>query len=184
MTTKWNEGDRLKFITTFGDEIIGKVFVHEPETNTLVIQEASFKSKRNFRVINAQYIDRTAPAPEEQNELHRREEDLIKVGQLNLKLLRQREDEALAKAQQSVNKLGQGVSAIAQIVFNELDKILPCRWEGQSIVVMNAVRVESPYTVDACVAVTSTGQRSLAQVQKVVEGARKKIEKQNPELLK
>lgn len=38
MTTKWNEGDRLKFITTFGEEIIGKVFVHEPETNTLVIR--------------------------------------------------------------------------------------------------------------------------------------------------
>lgn len=38
MTTKWTEGDRLKFITTLGEEIIGKVFVHEPETNTLVIR--------------------------------------------------------------------------------------------------------------------------------------------------
>jgi len=34
-----------------------------------------------------------------------------------------REEEALAKAQQSVNKLGQGVSALAQNIFNELDKM-------------------------------------------------------------
>ena len=39
MTTKWNVGDRLKFITTFGEEIVGKVFVHETETNTLVIRK-------------------------------------------------------------------------------------------------------------------------------------------------
>jgi hypothetical protein len=57
MTTKWNEGDRLKFITTFGEEIIGKVFVHEPETNTLVIRILTcnnlFKHSLIFYNINA-----------------------------------------------------------------------------------------------------------------------------------
>lgn len=51
---------------------------------------------------------------------------------------------------------------------------LPCRWHEKSIIVMDEVRIDPPYTVESCRA-KNEASSALALVQKMVAGAREKL---------
>lgn len=50
-----------------------------------------------------------------------------------------REDKAVKLAILEAEKIGEGVSEEAQMIFNALSKTLPCRWDKKKIVVLEEV---------------------------------------------
>ncbi|RKP04977.1 anticodon-binding domain-containing protein [Thamnocephalis sphaerospora] len=95
------------------------------------------------------------------------------VGPLPLDRLRAREAKAIKEAHQAEARRGVGVDKEAQDIFDALSKTLPCRWHEQTIVVLDEVLVEPPYTVESCKANASSSS-SLARVKKL-EGERKRL---------
>jgi hypothetical protein len=53
---------------------------------------------------------------------------------------KEREERAVRAAQLEASKIGTGVSEQAQAVFDAVSKTMPCRWDGQTIVVLDEVR--------------------------------------------
>jgi hypothetical protein len=84
-----------------------------------------------------------------------------------------RMENALRCAKAAADNIGENVSALAQDVFDALARTLPCKWNGDVIVVMDEVEVRGP----AYDAATGTGQTDGAaeRVQKVLALERAKL---------
>ncbi|KAG0002773.1 hypothetical protein BGZ65_002337 [Modicella reniformis] len=96
------------------------------------------------------------------------------VGYVHLAKLQQREQQAVKEAQVAAARIGVGVSSLGQDIFDALSKTLPCRWAGDSIVVMDEVIISPPYEPDNCKANPSS-YITLARVKKVLEGERMRL---------
>ena len=83
------------------------------------------------------------------------------------------DENALRCAKAAADNIGENVSALAQDVFDALARTLPCKWNGDVIVVMDEVEVRGP----AYDAATGTGQTDGAaeRVQKVLALERAKL---------
>lgn len=84
---------------------------------------------------------------------------------LNMDRLLHRERQAIRQWEEAMARIGEGVTAEAQAIFDALSKTLPCRWRQKEMLVMDEVVIRPPYTEADC---QSKDQRSLAHVQKVV----------------
>ncbi|CAN6908296.1 unnamed protein product [Brassica oleracea] len=67
---------------------------------------------------------------------------------VNLDGLRAKEALAIRQAEADAERMGVGVTAEAQSIFDALSKTLPVQWENSDILVMKEVRVRSPYLSD------------------------------------
>ncbi len=70
-------------------------------------------------------------------------------------------------------KIGTGVSDEAQAIFDALCKTMPCRWEKDSIIVFDSIRIVAPYTRDQCSVIPGSsggGAKSLERIKLVVCG--------------
>lgn len=77
---------------------------------------------------------------------------------------------ALQRAHEKANKVNRNVSKEAQEIFDAISRILPTRWEGKDIVVMDHVTVKGPgYRSEDCRA-AKEATSALARVKKVVSG--------------
>lgn len=56
----------------------------------------------------------------------------------------------------------------AQDIFDALARTLPTRWDGTSIIVLDAVIISSPYKPDDCRGGSGAPSGTLARVKKVV----------------
>ncbi len=84
-----------------------------------------------------------------------------------------RMENALRCAKTAADNIGENVSALAQDVFDALARTLPCKWNGDVIVIMDEVEVRGP----ANDAATGTGQTDGAaeREQKVLALERAKL---------
>ncbi|KAJ2126973.1 hypothetical protein IW136_006523 [Coemansia sp. RSA 678] len=80
-----------------------------------------------------------------------------------------RKARALVQAKERASRIGVGVSEHAQSIFEALSKTLPCRWDQNSIVVLDEIAIDSPYTTDTCRELTSAAS-TLLRVKKVLQG--------------
>ncbi|MCJ1333947.1 hypothetical protein MMC10_010653 [Thelotrema lepadinum] len=82
--------------------------------------------------------------------------------------------DSLLKAQA---RIGKGVSQEGQEIFDGINRTLACRWEGKTIVVIEAVAIHEPYRPEDCRAPNGKGVgfQMLGRVRKVLENERKKI---------
>jgi len=69
-----------------------------------------------------------------------------------------------------------GVSDVGYGLHHSLGKTLQVRWQGKSIVVMDAVRVDPPYDVDTCKAVLEKHAKQLERVKVLVKNELLKLE--------
>jgi len=60
-------------------------------------------------------------------------------------------------------------------VFDALSRTMPCRWDAERIVVLDAVVIFPPYGTADCKAVKGVASGSLGRVKKVLEMERKKL---------
>lgn len=53
---------------------------------------------------------------------------------------------------------------------------VPCRWHEKSIIAMDEVRIDPPYTANSCLA-DDSNSAALKFVKRLVEGSREKMSK-------
>ncbi|PRQ30947.1 putative Anticodon-binding domain-containing protein [Rosa chinensis] len=126
--------------TTLGDDFQGQVITFDCPSNILILQEGlKGGPKRNIRLLKANYIKELSYLGQAEDPLD------IKNCYLDLNSLRAREESAIRQAEAECERIGVGVTSQAQNIFDALSKTLPVRWDKTVIVVMNEVRVSSPY---------------------------------------
>ena len=86
---------------------------------------------------------------------------------------KKRESEAYEAMEAAMAMLNPNASAAGQACFDALSKTLDCSWSGDSINVLDQVRVDAPYTEDACVSLDGNKQ-SLDRIRKIVTAGLKK----------
>ncbi|XWS22558.1 hypothetical protein CRYUN_Cryun29cG0046600 [Craigia yunnanensis] len=158
----------LSIKTTLGDEFEGQIISFDRLSNILVLQEGSKSGpRRNIRLLKANYIKEFS--------LLRQDEDPLDVKKcfLDLTSLQAREDSAIRKAEADSERFGVGVTSEAQNLFDSLSKTLPVRWDKTVIVVMNEVRVRSPYLPEC---VSGGTPAANERVKKVLELERKRMQ--------
>ncbi|KAJ3117439.1 hypothetical protein HK100_000818 [Physocladia obscura] len=80
-----------------------------------------------------------------------------------------RERAAVAVERASIKKIGPaGVPKQAQDIFNVLDKTLPTKWKGDTIIVLDEVMIMAPYGIDDIRGITQTAGNAVDRVQKIV----------------
>ncbi|KAG6601368.1 Protein LSM12-like A, partial [Cucurbita argyrosperma subsp. sororia] len=123
--------------------------------------------RRNIRLLKANYI-------KEFSFLGHGEDPLdLKNCYLDLNTLRAREELAIRQAEIEAERIGVGVTSEAQSIFDALSKTLPVRWDKTVIVVMNEVRVSSPYLPES---VSGGTPAANERVKKVLELERKRLQ--------
>ncbi|KAK7348690.1 hypothetical protein VNO80_23306 [Phaseolus coccineus] len=161
-------GCLLSIRTTLGDEFEGQVVTFDRPSNILVLQEASKHGpRRNIRLLKANYI-------KDFTFLGQAEDPLDPTNCfLDLAALQAREEVAIRQAEADAERIGVGVTSEAQSIFDALSKTLPVRWDKTVIVVMNDVRVGSPYHPESVVGGTPAANE---RVKKVLEFERKRLQ--------
>ncbi|KAJ2699087.1 hypothetical protein H4218_002872 [Coemansia sp. IMI 209128] len=87
-----------------------------------------------------------------------------------------RKQRALIQAQERAQRIGVGVSDKAQSIFEALSRTLPCRWSRDSIIVLDEVSIEPPYSVDSCREL-QPASFSLQRVKKVLQGELSRLDR-------
>lgn len=160
----------LSIKTTFGEEFQGTVITFDRSSNILAIQEGKNSGsgqKRNIRLLKANYIKDFTLLGHGEDPLD------VKKCFLDLNSLQAKEEAAIRLAEAEAERVGVGVSAEAQSIFDALAKTLPVRWDKTVIVVMNEVRVSSPYLPESVVGGTAAAND---RVRKVLEFERKRLQ--------
>ncbi|PNT24671.1 hypothetical protein POPTR_008G146200v4 [Populus trichocarpa] len=161
-------GCLLSIKTTLGEEFDGQVMTFDRPSNILVLQEGSKHGpKRNIRFLKANYIKEFSFVGQAEDPLD------IKKCYIDLHSLQAREELALRQAEADAERIGVGVTAEAQSIFDALSKTLPVRWDKTVIVVMNEVRVGSPYLAEC---VSGGTPAANDRVKKVLELERKRLQ--------
>ncbi|KAK4763915.1 hypothetical protein SAY87_013353 [Trapa incisa] len=132
-----------------------------------VAQEASKQGpRRNIRLLKASYIKEFSFLGQGDDPLD------LKNCYIDLNSLQTKEELALRQAEAEAERIGIGVTSEAQSIFDALSKTLPVRWDKTVIVVMNEVRVSSPYVADSVYGGTPAANE---RVKKVLEFERKRL---------
>ncbi|XP_062159511.1 uncharacterized protein LOC133866868 [Alnus glutinosa] len=162
----------LSIKTTLGDEFEGQVIAFDRYSNILVLQEGSKQGpRRNIRLLKATYIKEFSLLSQAEDPLD------IKKCYLDLNSLQAREDLAIRQAEAEAERIGVGVTSEAQNLFDALSKTLPVRWDKTAIVVMNEVRVSSPYLPEC---VSGGTPAANDRVKKVLEFEKKRLQSRGP----
>jgi len=103
------------------------------------------------------------------------EASAIKLPKVDIKVLKERQNRAIAKAKDDAAFIGDGVTAHSQAIFDSLRKTMPCEWKGQDMLVLKEVTISPPYTPQSCQGSGAVLQR----VKKVLTGVLDKVEKSN-----
>jgi len=98
---------------------------------------------------------------------------------VNLGRILGREAEAIDFAR--TRMAGEGVSVEAQLIFDALSKTMPCHWDKSDIVVLDDVRITSPYSASNIVGNNVAANKLLIDRLKVIlEGEKKRLQKDTP----
>ncbi|XP_075657980.1 uncharacterized protein LOC142627960 isoform X1 [Castanea sativa] len=160
-------GCLLSIKTTLGDEFEAQVITFDRHSNILVLQEGSKPGpRRNIRLLKANYVKEFSFLGQAEDPLDN------KKCFLDLNSLQAREESAIRQAEAEAERRGVGVTSEAQNIFDALSKTLPVRWDKTVIVVMNEVRVSSPYLPES---VSGGTPAANDRVKKVLELERKRL---------
>lgn len=169
-------GTRVVFRTTLGETIVSTVFEYDPITACVMLREpgahngvATLRILRTTCISEVISVERPAPG---------RPPDVLDYAgglpEVCPEKGKRREERALLAAQMEADRVGEGVTKETQMVFEALAKTMPCRWQGKSILVLDLVTVNEPYTAEAATA-AAAHTSTLLRVQKVLNAERERL---------
>jgi len=141
--------------------------------------------KKSFRIIRTIYIkelqvfsisDNTSTNSSDTgdtNNTNTNQPEYTDLPPVNVTRIRAKEETTISNQRQ---RLGVGVTQEAQDIFNALAKTLPVRWDNKEIVVLDDVRIVSPYNINNC---NGGSVASRERVQKVLEGEKRRLMKKD-----
>ncbi|KAI9892088.1 MAG: hypothetical protein M1814_001794 [Vezdaea aestivalis] len=97
-----------------------------------------------------------------------------KIKRVNSALLKEKVNKAVQAEKKLKERIGKGVGKEAQDIFDAIERMFPTRWEGKSMVVLNSIKIDPPYTLANCKALGNNA-KELARVKMQLEHERKKI---------
>ena len=157
-------GNLYRIKTSFGISD-GKV-VTVDAVNEIVVLEYLFERKSNFIFIALQSIVSFENLPE-----YALETSPSVVLNDKIEVITARLEKSVSIREELASKIGKNVSLLAQNIFDALS-IMPCHWDKDTIVVMDAVRVVKPYFPENCLGANPS---QLTRVQNIVAVQRKKL---------
>lgn len=141
---------------------------YDKALNIVVLQEGdSGGARRNLRFLKTTFIKDVKLVGQVQDAFD------LKISPPDMKSLRDREEAAIKQAEAEAERIGVGVTAEAQDIFDALSKTLPCRWDKTTILVMNDVCVNEPYLPQNVIGGASAANE---RVRKVLEEERKRLQ--------
>lgn len=153
----------IKVTTTGGKVHEGELFAIDPLSKALALKN----EQGSYAIISPSQITsitgdlNAAKTPE-----------LAQLG-INPKTIEKREDSHLKQAQKCVDALNSNVSEETQSLFDKINFILPCSWDGASFIVLEEYRIDPPY--DNVTVMSGSDGSGLDRVKTVLEGERKKL---------
>ncbi|KKK17019.1 hypothetical protein P175DRAFT_0501257 [Aspergillus ochraceoroseus IBT 24754] len=160
--------------------IEGTLFTACPITNLVALNIADSKAQAgDYRIIPIARIQSFQILSLASGEPTSFSDAVPSLHALDIRALKAREANAVAKLQEGEAKRGKGVTREAQDIFDAFSRTMPARWDGANIIVADAVAIAPPYRVDDCRALVAGDTAALTRVRKVLEMERKKIELRN-----
>ncbi len=195
----------VRLTTILDNDITGKLYAYCPTTDTVTLIEDkrsnesesasnSTSNGQNFRIVKIAFLkgitvlDKKAAA-KQIRESHARQGSSLAtpnpfetsspaISPVSVSSITKTKANALKSLTLANMTKGKDVSLEAQDIFDAIFKTIQhTRWADKSIIVLDEVRIDPPYTVESCKAKDSNSQ-ALDLVKKIVDGARKKIDQE------
>lgn len=163
-----------------GDEVVqGLVYCTDQISNSIVLKKSLNYTTlaSDIRVVNASCVKAkkviAAKAPKNRDGDDGEEQEIaMPLPNVTKKSIDEREKRAIRLAEESFKHINQKASPEGQAVFDRLLKACnEVKWNGESIIVLNNIKVDPPYSADNCRLVKSSGvmhEASLDRVKRIV----------------
>ncbi|MCJ1231611.1 hypothetical protein MMC12_008289 [Toensbergia leucococca] len=168
-------GARIRLTTTIATRpaLEGTLFTACPLTNLLALTTPTKTHILPISTIQTfTLLSLPAPSP---TPFTNTPSTTVPLAPLSPTTLLSRADAAIVRLKEAESKKGKGVGREAQEIFDALSRTLPTRWDGTSIVVLDAVSIASPYRGEDCRAGQGQQGAVLGRVRKVLENERKRL---------
>jgi len=169
----WSVGSSVAIETTLGERVEGVVYGFDRALNCVILQDAPLNptQKKAYRLINVGFIRKRTAGPV----LPSSTIDVRPVRPVDMGRIRAKEAGALAEAKKEAARINTNVGTDAQKIFNALAKTLPCRWDNDTIVIFDDLRLASPYRVEDVLAGAMTSKNELDRVKRVLDGELRRL---------
>lgn len=174
----WSDSVRITTAAPTASTYEGMLFTACPITNLVAINtspsplsgDAKQAQSGDYHVVPVSRIQsfQLLALPSNASESPSFTDALPPIQALDNRVLKQREAKAIGEALDREARRGKGVTREAQDIFDAFSRTMPARWDGQNIVVADAVAIASPYRVDDCRPLVEGDTAALARVRKVV----------------
>ncbi|XP_013717286.2 protein LSM12 homolog B-like [Brassica napus] len=166
---EYEVGKTYEVKLTTGNEFKGIVLAYDSDPHVVIFREGAIpgkcKSMMTTRTVNASFISKAnligkCKDPMDSNK---------KKWFVDLSGLLEKEAIAIRR----IESIGVGVTAEAQKIFDALSKTLHVKWENKDMVIMEDVRICSPYHSDS---VTGGTRAANDRIKKVLNNVREKLQ--------
>ncbi|QSL65070.1 hypothetical protein MERGE_002375 [Pneumocystis wakefieldiae] len=183
-------GLQVRVRTVLNETETGEIYAYDAITNTLALQKKlktslPYSRTWDFSILKISCLkeiqvigeikEKTSADSEGNKEANPFLDSQPSVVPVSLEVLSVREQISRKEHQTAIARKGVGVTQEAQNLFDSLSRTLPCRWEKQSIIVLDDVYIDPPYTVEACWT-ASKDSKGYLRVCKVLEGERQRLD--------
>mmetsp|Transcript_32846 Transcript_32846/g.56218 ORF Transcript_32846/g.56218 Transcript_32846/m.56218 type:complete len:212 (-) Transcript_32846:432-1067(-) len=163
-------GAKVTLVLTTGETVDGHVHSSDQGLRLILIKIPLVHTTlaHELRVIRADYIE-SFTMNEEESEDPKKMMKPISIKMFNIKSRKAEEEIG-----QLMNELNDNASPWGQMIFDALNKTMPCQWDVLDIVVLDQVRIKPEYTGDTCISLDGD-QDALARIKKVLAGETKRL---------
>ncbi|PRP76933.1 hypothetical protein PROFUN_06211 [Planoprotostelium fungivorum] len=162
-------GLHVQIKTLSDDTLEGEIFSYDSNTGCVVLSTSLVHTtmKKTLNIIKTSHI-------KDIQYIGKGTTTNLRLPSVDVTKIRNKEDIAVRTAKEEQLRIGVNVSKEAQDIFNALSKTLPCRWDGDTIIVLDEIYIRNPYGNTNC---QGNNTVMLERVRKVLDGEKKRMVK-------